>query len=258
MSDSPYVAPRPGDIDYDTEFLHMDGVTYPISIGLVRWDGSTYYAIDESLPWDTITELDPWVANNVLAKLPQAPGGRLDLSHPDVKPREQVREELLEFAAPAVEHGLRLWAAAGGYDHTVLGMLMGRGLMNWPSHLGWPYFTDDLYEELRRLGLTPEDLPKQGDGEHHPLEDARHLRSQRWWVARHARQRERGIRYVWNAYGDGRLRDTSGRASCATPDCGREIVFGQRGLDARQALYLRDHSRHRWPAPRRNPLARGI
>lgn len=182
----PYVAPRAGDIDYDTEFLHIDGVTYPISAGLVRWDGATYYAVDASLPWDTIAQADPWVADNVLTKLPQAPGGELDIAHPDVKPREQIREELLEFARPAVKHGLRLWAAAAAYDHTVLGMFMGRGLMDWPSDEGWPYFTHDLYQEMGRLGLTWGDLPKQTGGEHDALEDTRHFRVQRLWVAEYA------------------------------------------------------------------------
>jgi len=32
----PYVAPREGDIDYDTEFWHRAGTTHPISIGAVR------------------------------------------------------------------------------------------------------------------------------------------------------------------------------------------------------------------------------
>lgn len=179
----PYVAPRPGDIDYDTEFWSKAGTTHPISIGAIRWDGATYYAIDADLPWKQIAEADPWVRDNVLTHLPQRPGGGLDLDHPDVKPRSQIKAELLEFAQPATEHGLRLWAAASAYDHTVLGTLMGPTLMDWPAGQDWPYFTHDLYQELGRAGLTWDDLPKQDGGEHNALADARHLRTQRQWLA---------------------------------------------------------------------------
>lgn len=187
MTSTPYVAPRPGDIDYDAEFLHWEGFTYPISLGGVRYDRATYYAVDASLPWDEIARRDPWVLENVLCHLPQRPGGGLDLDHPDVKPRAQIREELLEFAAPATGHGLRLWAAANAYDHVVLGTLMGPGLMDWPADRGWPLFSHDIYQELGRAGLTWEDLPKQKDGAHHPLADAQHLRVQREWLAQHTK-----------------------------------------------------------------------
>lgn len=182
----PYVAPRPGDIDYDTEFFHWEGVTDPISIGAERWDHATYYAIDSSIPWEKIAEKDPWVLENVLSHLPQKPDGGLDLSHPDVKPMEQIKEELLEFADPAAEHGLRLWAEAGAYDHVVLGILMGNSLMDWPASAGWPFFSHDLYQELGRAGLTWDDLPKQPAGAHNALADAQHLRVKREWVAQRA------------------------------------------------------------------------
>lgn len=187
MTSTPYIAPRPGDIDYDLEFYRpkgRDAALRPISVGAVRWDGATYYAVDSSLPWEEIkADSDQFVFNNVLSQLPQKPGGGLDLSHPDVKGRDQIRQELLAFAAPAVEHGLRLWAAAGGYDHVaIMGLVDGdKGLMGKPD--GWPYHTDDLYQELGHAGLTWDDLPKQGSGEHNALADARHLRVQREWVA---------------------------------------------------------------------------
>lgn len=183
---SNFVAPQGGDIDYDTEFFHQGGTTHPISIGLVRWDGATYYAVDASLPWDDIAEADPWVLDNVLVHLPQKPGGGLDLDHPDVKTRQQIREELLEFAAPATKHGLRLWAAAAAYDHTVMGTLMGDSLMDWPASEGWPFFSHDLYQEMSRTGVTWDDLPKQADGAHNALADAQHMRVQREWLAQHA------------------------------------------------------------------------
>lgn len=182
MTNTPYVAPRPGDINYDAEFFHWAGVTRPISVGCQRHDRATYYAIDSSIPWDEIAETDPWVLKNVLSRLPQR-NGRLDLNHPDVKPREQIKEELLAFAAPATQHGLRLWAAAAAYDHVVLGTMMGSGLMDWPSSEGWPIYTNDLYQELSRYGLTWDDLPRQEDGQHHSLADAKHLGVQREWLA---------------------------------------------------------------------------
>lgn len=178
---NPYVAPRVGDIDYDTEFWHHSGTTTLISVGAVRADGATYYAIDASLPWDQISAADSFVRDHVLIHLPQR-DGRLDLDHPDVKPRTQIKAELLEFAKPATEHGLRLWAACGAYDHVVLGTLMGPTLMDWPGAEGWPYFSHDLYQELGRAGLTWSDLPEQKSGEHNALADARHLRVQRQWL----------------------------------------------------------------------------
>lgn len=185
-----FVAPRAGDIDYDLEFYRperRDAAIRPISIGMVRWDGLNYYAIDMNFPWEEIeSDPDRFVFDKVLSNLPLK-NGKLDTSHPDVKSRKQIREELLGFMWPAIRYGMRLWADAGAYDHVALMSLVDndRGLMGKPDWM--PYYTNDLRQEMTRMGVDEDRLPKLGEGmKHNPLTDARHLRTQREWIAQNA------------------------------------------------------------------------
>jgi hypothetical protein len=132
----------------------------------------------------------PWLVKNVVSSLPLvdrksldrhlagglplfAPRPSLDhvrLDHTDttVKPRQVIANEVRDFiraAGPDVE----LWAWYGAYDHVTLCWLWGR-MIDLPD--GVPMWTNDLRQERMRLG-DPE-MPKQDDGEHNALADARH------------------------------------------------------------------------------------
>lgn len=189
---------------YDLEFLEDGRTIELISIGMCTDDGREYYAVNGDLdhhthrdpylrgisvgktPWERIVEHD-WLVRNVVPHLPIAGrpaatlgsvfGGKatargVELDHTDttVKPRQVIANEVRDFiqaAGPDVE----LWAWYGAYDHVGLCQLWGP-MVELPT--GVPMWTNDLRQERRRLG-EPE-MPRQADGEHNALADARHNR----------------------------------------------------------------------------------
>ncbi|MEV0660136.1 3'-5' exoribonuclease domain-containing protein [Actinomadura luteofluorescens] len=166
-------------IFYDTEFLE-DGKTIElISIGMTTQDGREYYAVNRDMPWKRIMRHD-WLRANVVPSLPtiKHDGIRpfrqpfLDRAHPDVKPRARIADEVRDFiqATPDVE----LWASYGAYDHVVLAQLFGT-MVDLPP--GVPMFTNDVQQEIERLGVRAEDLPQQAAEHHNALADARHVKT---------------------------------------------------------------------------------
>lgn len=147
---------------YDTEFLE-DGKTIDlISIGIVAEDGREYYAISKNADWSRIRQ-DDWLVSNVMASLPQ------ETDHPDFKTREQIATEVRDFLL--FDKNPKLWAWYGAYDHVVLCQLWGK-MIDLPQ--GIPMFTHDLRAMMNRGEAMK--LPKQPDGLHNALADARHLR----------------------------------------------------------------------------------
>jgi len=155
-------------IFYDTEF-HEDGTTIDlISIGMVRDDGETYYAV--SIQADYVRAAgNPWLRQNVLCYLPMLTETRIDPDNITVKPRGQIRAEVSRFVLGVDQP--ELWAWYGAYDHVVLAQLFGR-MIDLPA--GFPMWTNDLRQEVHRLGNPP--LPTQAGKEHHALADARQVR----------------------------------------------------------------------------------
>src|SRR5688572_9747675 len=87
---------------FDTEFIE-DGVTIDlISIGLVRGDGSTYYAECKECDYNHASE---WVRKNVL---PHLTGQQ--------RPRRQIAQEIVEFVGKKPE----FWAYYADYDWVAL------------------------------------------------------------------------------------------------------------------------------------------
>lgn len=165
---------------YDTEFLE-DGRTIDlISIALVAEDGRELYRISRAAPLRRISE-HSWLVRNVVPTLPLKMGevrtnGSLysyltwDKAHPDwahVAWPEDIAVDVLDFirATPEPE----LWAWYGAYDHVTLAWLWGP-MSQLPK--GVPMYTRDLKQEAERLG-NPK-LPKQAEGVHNALADARH------------------------------------------------------------------------------------
>lgn len=168
----------------DWEFLEDGETITPISVGLVREDGREYYAVFSDMPVDRIMRHD-WLRANVVPSLPiiKHDGIRplrkpfLDGSHPDVKGRTTIRDEVHRFIVdtPSVE----LWGWFSAYDHVCLAQLFGR-MIDLPD--GIPMWTNDLKQEHLRLGEPA--LPKQECGVHNALMDARHI----WFTAEYLAQ----------------------------------------------------------------------
>lgn len=134
---------------FDTEFIE-DGKTIDLlSIGMIREDGATYYA--ECAEADKRKASD-WVKANVLPHL-----------HREVKFRQQIAEEIREFAGEEPE----FWAYYADYDWVSLCQLYGT-MMDLPK--GWPMFCRDLIQLCHDKGKPK--LPPQTSIEHHALSDA--------------------------------------------------------------------------------------
>lgn len=171
---------------YDTEFVE-DGQTIDlVSIGIVAEDGRELYLVSGEFD-ESKLKANPWLVENVWPSLPRkqhAPGlmcrcvhGHLDRDHPDVRTRAQIARAVGDFLVPpgitfAAGETAELWADYGAYDHVALAQLFGR-MIDLPE--GVPMWTNDLRQELRRLGNPP--MPEQAAGHHNALADARHLKA---------------------------------------------------------------------------------
>lgn len=168
-------------IFYDTEFLEDGHTISLISIGMVAEDGRELYAINMECDLNRLLAHD-WLMANVAPSLPLAkrahthgwyrPFLTWDPDLPDfeaVKLRTEIAANVAAFiqATPEPE----LWAWYGAYDHVALCQLFGR-MIDLPD--GVPMFTNDLKQEAVRLG-NPR-MPRQAEGEHNALADARHNR----------------------------------------------------------------------------------
>lgn len=169
---------------YDTEF-HEDGKTIDlISIGIVRGDGKEYYAVSSEADYRRVYE-NSWLMNHVMNTIPhivvEVPNGGYTIipTGPFVKTRAQMREEIMsfvndshdEFNDPHGEAKAELWAWYADYDHVALCQLFGK-MIDLPE--AFPMFTRDLRQHWEYKGYPV--LPKQEEGEHNSLDDARYNR----------------------------------------------------------------------------------
>ncbi|MFC6883489.1 3'-5' exoribonuclease domain-containing protein [Actinomadura yumaensis] len=163
----------PTEIFHDWEFLEDGKTIAPISVGITTSDGRDYYAVNRDLPEAAVYD-HPWLRENVMPYLPHTPGPRLrhgwlDVTRPDVKPPAQIAAEVRDLITATAD--VELWGYYSAFDHVCLAWLYGP-MMRLPA--GIPMWTNDIRQETARLGLTPEDLPRQDGQEHHALADARH------------------------------------------------------------------------------------
>lgn len=166
---------------YDTEFLE-DGKTIEfISIGIVAEDGREYYAVNAECDTDRIVD-NKWLMDNVMSSIkhdtyvaitPQGfPIRRwLYLTDPAAKPMSWIARDITDFIGG--DRDAELWAWYGAYDHVCLAQIFGK-MIDLPNMV--PMHTDDLKTLVReaknKTGLEPR-LPKQPDGNHNALADAR-------------------------------------------------------------------------------------
>jgi hypothetical protein len=153
----------------DAEFIE-DGKTIDlISLALVCETGETFYAISN--------EFDPanandWVKENVIAKL-ESPMDRPELW----MSRAQLRLKMCQFILDNIgDNKPEFWGYYADYDWVVLCQLFGT-MMQLPEH--FPKYCRDIKQLCDFLG-NPE-LPKQADGDHNALADAKwHWEAYRW------------------------------------------------------------------------------
>lgn len=174
---------------YDTEFLE-DGKTIDlISIGMVREDDRTYYAVNSDVNWAAILKHD-WLLRNVVPHLPLDYRRTLDeylttnykagisgsfppllnLTDTYVKPHQVIASEVRDFILAVPDPQLWAWYAA--YDHVVLCQLWGP-MTRLPK--GVPMWTGDVKQEAERLGnpdLSPGAVGFHPVNEHDALADA--------------------------------------------------------------------------------------
>lgn len=137
-------------IFFDTEFIE-DGQTIDLlSIGLVREDGTTYYA--EPAEADRSRASD-WVQEHVLPTLTGP-----------IKPRTVIAREIVEFVGNAPE----FWAWYADYDWVALCQLYGR-MVDLPE--GWPFYCRDFKQVCDERGINL----SQDDSNHNALGDAQWL-----------------------------------------------------------------------------------
>lgn len=157
---------------FDTEFYYWaedpDGACrihfQPISIGMVCEDGRKYYAV---LDADHSVYPDPWIQDNVVAKLPPKDTW---------KDAAQIREEIIQFLSEGGPVGeISLWSDHPGPDQAILHAIVA-------PERGW--FFNYLRErgigrvQFRLLGDYYETLGKPKPKEDfffHPPEDLEHI-----------------------------------------------------------------------------------
>lgn len=150
--------PMGGEMNYfiDTEFVER-GSGHPvqlISIGIVDEKGREYYAeCDEFNP----VFATPWLKKNVV---PHLVGPR--------KTRQQIREDILNFAAPNLKPWF--WGYFADYDWVVFCQIFG-AMVDLPE--GYPYYCRDLKQWADFLGIPRDAYPPTEKVEHHALNDAR-------------------------------------------------------------------------------------
>lgn len=174
-------------IFYDTEFIDNGETIGLISIGMVREDGKTYYAINRDMNFSAI-QGNQWLVQNVMKYLPVQMGKNTpwNVDNPDivhVKSKRVIAREIRTFCT---ENGTpELWAWYAAYDHVVLSQIFGR-MLDLPEDM--PMYTMDLKQEHHRLGFPR--LPEQRGGEHNALADAQHNKVVWDYLQKYSDQRE--------------------------------------------------------------------
>lgn len=190
----------------DWEFLE-DGFTIkPISVGMVSENGQELYFEFMNAPWRDIYA-HPWLKENVVPHLHCAKtGGLVNMISDNIfKSKLSIKSRVYEFLQQmqAVDGELQLWGWYSSYDHVCLAQLFGR-MIDLPEFV--PMWTNDLRQEFHRLGNPS--YPRQTEGLHNALEDARHIKQKHEWLMRY----ERG----------GKLRDRETISASPNPEFWRQ------------------------------------
>jgi len=164
---------------YDTEF-HEDGKTIDfISIGILAEDGREYYAVSNEFDTRRVAQ-NNWLMENVMTSIDHdsfvvADGEGIPLirdiyvTDPAAKSRAEIAQDILDFVG--LDDYAELWAWYSAYDHVCLAQLFGK-MINMPNRL--PFQTDDIKTLVKLARVQPNHLPRQPEGLHNALADAKH------------------------------------------------------------------------------------
>ena len=150
----------------DCEFIDTGREVHLASIGLVREDGSRYYAELDDCPHHLGCE---WYQKNVFPHF-----------HGLTIARERVAAELNNFCGAKPE----FWGWFGSYDWICLCQLYGR-MLDMPK--GWPMYINETMQFMRGAGVGRWDLPKHMGIQHHALDDAVHQKNIYDYIVNHSK-----------------------------------------------------------------------
>ena len=162
---------------YDTEF-HERGGSYAIeaiSIGIVCEDGREFYAVYDDFDTRAVAK-NGWLMKNVMSSIKHdkfivadhegMPMTRdIYVTDPARMSRSDLASAILEFVSGTTPEW---WNWYGAYDHVVLYQTFGT-MMNKPAE--YPMYSCDIKQLHRDKGYPA--MPKQPDGLHNALEDAK-------------------------------------------------------------------------------------
>lgn len=163
---------------YDCEF-HEDGKTIDfISIGVYAEDGREYYAVSNEFDTRRVAQND-WLMNNVMPSIAHdkfivydfkgAPAVRdIYITDKAALSKQRIGWDIVDFVGG--DDNIEFWAWCGAYDHVCLAQLFGK-MVDMPRRI--PFHTDDLRTLVRLAGIQPSMVPKQPEGLHNALADAR-------------------------------------------------------------------------------------
>jgi len=164
----------------DTEFNERGG-NFPIdfiSIGIVRADGATYYAVSREIDF---AALNDWVKQHVMPNVSPDPNEWVRLSlNPNTpvsgvwKTKVQIKQDILAFVGDATPVFIANFA---DYDHVVLCQLFG-AMVDLPA--GWPMWTYDVRQLSADYG-NPR-WPVEDDDKHNALGDSLRLKQNVEWL----------------------------------------------------------------------------
>jgi hypothetical protein len=169
----------------DWEFLEDGETIKPISVGMVREDGEELYYEFADAPWSDIVR-HAWLKENVYPKLDCVKSGALVRGEGDTvfKGRLAIMNKIYNFLQEAWKldrkNGIELWGWYSSYDHVCLAQLFGK-MINLPGFV--PMWTNDLRQEFYRLGDPS--YPRQSEGLHNALEDAKHIKTKHEWLIKY-------------------------------------------------------------------------
>lgn len=168
---------------YDTEFLDNGEIIDLISIGLVREDGATYYAVNADVDITDVVQHD-WLRENVVPHLPMNRfGTALDRTHPDVRRSAKIAYDVMEFIRGG-GYDVELWSWYSAYDHVALCQLWG-SMAELPD--GIPMYTNDIRTLFHIFGNPTNVLSSTNN--HNALDDAQYHRKLYEFITQYAQQK---------------------------------------------------------------------
>lgn len=164
---------------YDTEF-HEDGKTIDfISIGIVCLEtGEEYYGVSDEFDTRRVARND-WLMANVMSSIDHDqfitydgdgfPAVRdIYVTDKAAKSKWQISRDIADFVG--ADRRPQFWAWYSAYDHVCLAQLFGK-MIDLPDKI--PMYTNDIRTLVDLASLQPNMLPRQPEGLHNALADAR-------------------------------------------------------------------------------------